>query len=132
MTLPASVGVLRGPSPPLLSFVPASPPPWYFAGPRFAVHFSFPVAASRATSTSSAPFPSMEKHHAPLTTNDPKPVPPGTFQSTFGAAGHCAGSDSVVEPSPFGPRYCGQSAAVAERVIAARGMRARSFMEVRL
>jgi hypothetical protein len=51
------------------------------------------------------------KQRFPTTTKELNPVPPFTFQSTFGVAGHVAAIRSGVLPSPFGPRYCGQSVA---------------------
>ena len=53
----------------------------------------------------------LVKQRAPETTMLEKPVPPGTFHSTLGAASHLAAILSGVLPSPAGPRYCGQSVA---------------------
>ena len=53
-----------------------------------------------------------QKARPPLTANEPKLGPNGAFQTTRGpAAGQGVRIFSGVEPSSFGPRYCGQSAA---------------------
>src|SRR4051812_48008462 len=109
------LGVERGPSPPLLSGAPESPPPLKLAKLSGASHFSLPVAASRATSVSwLAPSISLSarvKALPPPTTKEEKPPWLGAFQTIFGELVHGLPTRSVVAPSPFTPRYCGHSPA---------------------
>src|SRR5678815_1496735 len=93
-TCPAKiVGVQRGPSPPLFSGVPESPPPSYFTTPSGAAQSSLPVFASSVINVSCA-APSISRRTSvqarpPATLNELNPPAAGTFHSTFGPlAGH--------------------------------------------
>src|SRR5205085_12352616 len=106
-------GVERGPSPPLLSGAPDSPPPLKAAKFSGAAHFSLPLAASSAISVScEAPSISLSasvKALPPPTTNDENPPSLGDFQTIFGAAPQGLPTRSVVTPALL--RYCGHSPA---------------------
>src|SRR5439155_27025470 len=115
---PSRLGVERGPSPPLLSLVPLSPPPSYLATPSGTAQTSLPVSASNATHTSRS-TPSLARRTRVnalplLAVIELKPSFSGTFQSWCGPSfGQARRIFSAVVPSWFDPRNCGQSAAPA-------------------
>jgi hypothetical protein len=81
-------GVERGPSPPLLSGAPLSPPPGYLAVPVGVAQSSLPVAASSATQTSanrpSALRATTVKTFPLPTTNELSPAVVGTRHRHLG------------------------------------------------
>src|ERR1035441_9586521 len=107
----------RGPSPPLLSGVPLSPPPSYFSVPVGVAQSSLPVAASSATQTSAGP-PSVLRvtivRTLPSpTTNELSPSEVGTRHTHRGPPfGHSVRMASGETPVVWPPRYWLQSAAI--------------------
>src|SRR5258708_4153649 len=110
-------GVERGPSPPSLPGAPESPPPSYLAKPSGAAQSSFPVSASSARQTSFFTLSTSRETSVtalvPATANVLKPEFTGAFQIWRGPeSGQVVWIFSEVTPFAFGPRYCGQSAAL--------------------
>ena len=127
---PSIVGVERGPSPPLFSFAPLSPPPSYLAEPSGTDQTCLPVLASSATHTSSPPPSTNVQALPPPTEKQLNPPGVGAFQTTRGAV-HVARIFSVQMPSWFAPRYCSQSPPKAS-VAPARTRRPKLFPRVAL
>ena len=110
-------GVERGPSPPLLSGVPLSAPPWYLAIPVGVAQSSLPVAASSARQTSAGPLSVLRattvKTLPSPATNELSPAGVGTRHKHLGAApGQSVWIVSGETPPVSAPRYWLQSAAI--------------------
>src|SRR5262249_22361266 len=104
MWTPSIAGVDRGPSPPLFSAVPLSPPPSYLATPRGVAQSSLPVLASNATQTSCG-APSTERATNVQASPEPtakelNPSVSGAFQSACKPlVGQCLPICSELTPS---------------------------------
>ena len=119
---PSTTGVERAPSPPLLSFVPESPPPSYLGTTlRGLLHISLPVFSSRQVSISPL-LPSLSPVTSvytlpPDSAKELKPRFVGDFQTCLRL--HLALATAGTMPLPAGPRKAPQSGDSAEKVVVA-------------